>query len=311
MSAGRSIWLRIGRVLLWVVLALLAFFAFGVIRNWDTIQRVFLGGLHVHETAAPTLPVGLKRPAILIFSKTNAFRHGDSIAAGNAWFAQAAAAKGWGAFTTENGAAFNPETLSHFDAVVFDNVSGDVFSPDQQAAFKTFVENGGGFVGLHAAGDSSHEGWPWYQLQLIGAKFTQHTMSPQFQQATVKLDDKAHPASRGLPLSWQRTEEWYSFEKSPRAPGMAVIATVDEGSYKPVGMFGKDLRMGDHPVAWARAMGKGCVFYTVFGHRPEAFAEPETQLLLNNALNWAVGPNPKECAAAPCPVVARDTAARR
>lgn len=278
---------KILRVILWVLLALLVLFGIGLARNWDTVQRVFLGGLKVHETTPPALPADIKRPAILVFSKTNAFRHEEAIPAGKALFARLAQDKGWGHFETENGAVFDPALLARFDVVVFNNTSGDVFSQGQRDAFKAFLEQGGGYVGLHAAGDNSHKDWDWYMQALLGATFTQHTMSPQFQQATVNVEDKAHTATQGLPASWQRTEEWYSFDRSPRGSGANVLLTVDEKTYKPVGMFGKDLAMGDHPAAWSRCIGKGRVFYTIFGHRAEAFAEAETVTLLTNALTWA------------------------
>ena len=159
---------KVLKVLMWLLLALLVFIAIGAVRNWDTIQRVFLGGKHDHETRRRPCPPTLQRPAILVFSKTNAFRHEEAIPAANALFAEMARDKGWGYFQTENGAAFTPAVLSHFDAVVFNNVSGDVFSPDQQAAFKAYLENGGGYVGLHAAGDNSHKDWGWYINDLIG-----------------------------------------------------------------------------------------------------------------------------------------------
>jgi uncharacterized protein len=289
---------KIGRVVLWLLLALLVLLAIGVALNWNTVQRVFLGGLHVHETAPPALPASLPRPAVLVFSKTNAFRHEEAIPPGKALFAQIARDNGWGHFETENGAVFRPDLLARFDVVVFNNTSGDVFSAAQQAAFRQWLEAGGGYVGLHAAGDSSHKEWGWYTGSLIGALFTQHTMSPQFQTASVTVEDKAHPVTAGLPQTWRRIEEWYSFEKSPRAKGAGVLLTVDESTYNPVGMFGKDLRMGDHPAAWKRCMGKGRVFYTVFGHRAEAFAEPETKRLLNNALGWAAKREGSECDAA-------------
>ena len=63
------------------------------------------------------------------------------------------------------------------NAVVFNNVSGDVFSADQQAALKAFLENGGGYVGIHAAGDNSHEGWPWYQNEVIGVLYCDNPRS--------------------------------------------------------------------------------------------------------------------------------------
>lgn len=291
---------KILKILMWLVLAFLAFIAIQAFRYRDIIQRVMLGGKHDHETVAPQVPDDIKHPAILVFSKTNAFRHEEAIPAGNAFFAELAKEKGWGYFQTENGAAFTPAVLAKFDAVVFNNVSGDVFSADQQAAFKAFIENGGGYVGLHASGDNSHEVWPWYQNEVIGTHFTMHTMKPQFQNATVNVDDKAHAITQGLPASWQRVEEWYSFDKTPRAKGYHILATVDEKSYQPIGMFGKDLRMGaDHPVAWSHCMGKGRVFYTAFGHRAEAFAEAETKTLLANAVTWSLDKNAKDCAPAP------------
>jgi len=290
---------KVLKVVMYLLLALLAVFAVGLWRNWDTVQRVFLGGLHVHETAPPAIPANLPRPAILVFSKTNAFRHEESIPPGNAFFAELAKQKGWGYFQTENGAAFSPEVLAKFDAVVFNNVSGDVFTPDQQAAFKDFLESGGGYVGVHAAGDNSHQAWGWYINDLIGATFTQHTMDPQFQTATVKVEDKAHAATQGLPASWQRVEEWYSFDKSPRTTGAHVLITVDENSYKPVGMFSKDLRMGDHPMFWSRCVGKGRFVYSAFGHRAESWVEPENRQLMANSVGWALKLNGNECGGAP------------
>jgi uncharacterized protein len=283
------------RILLWGLLAVLLLFAIQVARHWDTIQRVFLGGVKVYETVPPAMPADIARPAILVFSKTNGFRHEEAIPAGNALFVQLARDTGWGHFQTENAATFSPEILSRFDAVVFNNVSGDVFTPDQRQAFESFLENGGGYVGIHAAGDNSHAAWDWYTKELIGTNFTQHTMDPQFQKATVNVEDAAHPATKGLPSKWQRTEEWYSFDKSPRGGGAHILATVDEKTYNPVGMFGKDLRMGDHPAVWSRCIGKGRVLYSIMGHRAEAFAEPEYRKLLTGALNWVLRKEGEGC----------------
>lgn len=285
----------IKRIVLWSLAAILALFAVMLALNWNIVQRVFLGGLKVYETTPPALPAEIKRPAILVFSKTNGFRHEEAIPAGEALFAQMARDKGWGYFATENGATFSPEILARFDAVVFNNTSGDVFTPAQRAAFQAFLEQGGGYVGLHAAGDNSHSAWDWYMKALIGATFTQHTMDPQFQEATVNVENAEHPVTAGLPASWRRIEEWYSFDRSPRKSGADILITVDEKTYNPVGMFGKDLRMGDHPAAWSRCIGKGRVFYTIFGHRAEAFAEPETRLLLGNALAWATRQQGSQC----------------
>ncbi|MBU6268663.1 MAG: ThuA domain-containing protein, partial [Sphingomonadales bacterium] len=84
---------------------------------------------------------------------------------------------------------------------------------------------------------------------------------------------------------------------SPRAKGYGVLLAVDEKTYNPEGMFGKNLRMGnDHPVVWWHCQGKGRVLYSALGHRAEAFAEPQNVTLLTNAIGWAARRTGSECA---------------
>lgn len=291
---------RILKIVGWVLLAALLVLAVSVWRNWDTIQRVFLGGVKVYETVPPKLPTDLKRPAILVFSKTSGFRHEEAIPAAGKLLAAIAGEKGWGIYQTENGAAFSPEILSRFDAVVFSNTSGDVFTPQQRAAFKSFLENGGGWVGIHAAGDNSHEAWNWYVDNVIGTHFVGHPMDPQFQQATVRVEDRTNPASKGLPGEWRRTDEWYSFDKSPRKPGITVLATLDESTYRLKGMFGQELAMGkDHPIVWARCVGKGRALYSGLGHTAATYSEPDYRTHLTGALEWALKLEGTECGSTP------------
>ena len=116
----------------------------------------------VHETVAPATPERFEHPAVLVFSKTNGFRHGEAIDAGNPMFVELGKQNNWSVFVTENGAVHSPELLARFKVVVWNNASGDVLSTVQRDALKTFIENGGGFIAVHAAGDGSHEVWPWY-----------------------------------------------------------------------------------------------------------------------------------------------------
>ncbi|KGB54497.1 hypothetical protein FG91_01897 [Sphingopyxis sp. LC81] len=280
---------KIARAALILFIALLALIGLFAAYHWDTVQRLFLGGLKVYETTPPALPTDIRRPAILVFSKTNGFRHDEAIPAANAMFAALAKEKNWGIFQTENAATFRPDILARFDAVVFNNVSGDVFTPEQRAAFQAFVENGGGYVGLHAAGDDSHKAWGWYQDKVIGAHFIGHPLFPQFQKALMRIEDHKHPATAQLGATWARTDEWYSFDRSPRQPGISILATLDEASYSPKGLFEKDLSMGkDHPIIWSRCIGKGRVLYSALGHTAESFAEPQHRQLLAGAVAWSL-----------------------
>lgn len=277
----------------WVLLALLAVVAVLVASDWDNIQRHFLGGVKVYESAPPTLPAEVKRPAILVFSKTNGYRHEESIAKASALLQAQAKAAGWGIYETENGAAFSPAILARFDAIVFNNVSGDVFTPDQRAAFKAFVEGGGGFVAMHASGGDFSYAWDWYVNELIGAQFIGHPMKPQFQKATVRVTDKTHPSTATLPDSFERTDEWYSFDRVPPKPGYHVLMTLDETTYRtvfePTFFYSKDIAMGqEHPIAWWHCQGKGRAIYNAMGHMPETYAEPAYQAMLSGAIRWAL-----------------------
>lgn len=283
------------------LIAVAAAVAVGAWWNRDIIQRLFLGGVKVYETSPPQLPAYLPRPAVLVFSKTNAFRHEEAIPAAARMFEALARENGWGIYQTENGATFSPAILARFDAVVFSNVTGDVFTPPQRAAFRAFVENGGGFVGIHGAGDNSHKAWDWYVEAIIGTSFIGHPMDPQFQRATVRIEDHAHPATAGLPDSLEHVDEWYSFDKSPRGiPGLTVLATLDESTYKPGAFFGTDLAMGkDHPIAWWRCAGKGRVFYAAGGHTAEMYSDPAFRTFVGGAVKWAVGSEGDGCASGP------------
>jgi type 1 glutamine amidotransferase len=244
-------------------------------------------GFHVKETIPPALPPDLSRPAILVFSKTNRYRHGQAIAAVNALAKDIGVRRKWSVVVTENGAVHNPRDLARFDAIVWNNVTGDVLTPAQRAALRAYVRRGGGFVGLHASGDPGIV-WPWYVESVIGARFTGHPKNPQFQSALLVVEDTSHPATEMLPKHWRRTDEWYSFDASVRSRGFHVLASLDEASYIARAWNGADLRMGgDHPVMWWHCEGRGRAFYSAMGHKAEAFAEPLMRQSLEGAIAWA------------------------
>jgi len=241
----------------------------------------------VFETARPQLP-RLEGPSVLVFSKTNSFIHKDAIPAARVLLQDLGAEKGWSVYATDSGAVFNQEDLAHFAVVVWNNVTGDVLLPEQREAFRTWMEGGGGYVGLHAAGDNSHAVWPWYLDAVIRARFIGHPMNPQFQQARLDVELPSDPIVAGLPDPWVRTDEWYSFAGSPRAPDLRVLVTIDESSYAPRSFFGQALAMGsDHPIIWKHCVGRGRVFYAAPGHTAETYAEPEYRALLERAISWA------------------------
>lgn len=286
---------RIFKRIAWSILAVV-----GIVLIWAAITigpktYAALVGFKNYETVPPILPDDLGGRAILIFSKTNGFRDDDQIKAANAALAAIAKRQGWSSYTTENAAVFNPAQLASFQAVVWNSVSGDVLTKEQRGAFKSWLEHGGGFVALHGAGGDPSYAWRWYVDDLIGAQFTGHTLSPHIQQARLVIEDQQHPATKGLGPIWIRSDEWYSFNASPRSKGYHILVTIDEASYRPVEGFipflkPKDISMGkDHPLVWWHCVGRGRAIYSALGHTAESYAEPKHQQLIEGAIAWAAG----------------------
>ncbi len=273
-----------------IIAALIAAGLFGYAK-YTGIWNIFFPSTH-HDSTPPEISESIQSPAILVFSKTNQFRHRDSIEGGLIHFEELAQQRGWGFYATENGAVFNAEQLALFDTVLFLNATGDMLSDEQEAAFEGWMEAGGGWLGVHAAGDGSHKTWDWYMENFIGVPYVAHILGPQFQTATVVTEDLDHPVNRTIPSIWDHEEEWYSWASSPRETGMNILATVDESTYSPIQNFrGKsnDLSMGDHPVVWSNCVGFGRSVYATMGHRPSAFKQPQYQQILINALEWTLG----------------------
>jgi cytochrome c len=187
-------------------------------------------------------------PRVLLFTKTTGFRH-TSITPAVAALTRALP----GAVHTEDAQVFRRDRLRGFDAVVFLLTSGDVLDRRQRAALRRYVRAGGGWAGVHSAADTEHD-WPFFGTLLGGARFRSH---PAPAAGTVRVDDPGHPATRGLPLSWTRTDEWYAFTARPRAHVLLTLTGADP-----------------HPVAWWRPVARGRAFYTALGHTDESWADP-------------------------------------
>src|SRR5690242_10738859 len=85
---------------------------------------------------------------VLVFSKTAAFRH-DSIPAGIAAIRTLGSQNGFAVDATEDGGAFTTANLAQYQAVIWLSTTGDVLNATQQTAFESYVNGGGGYVGVH------------------------------------------------------------------------------------------------------------------------------------------------------------------
>ena len=237
----------------------------------------------VFDTVRPADPGVVGAKGVLVFSKTNGFRH-ESIESGIEALKKEGKALGWDVRTTENGAFFNDDYLSRFKTVVFLSTTGDVLTTEQEKAFEHFIENGGGYVGIHAASDTEYE-WGWYD-HMLGTHFRDHTLYPEHTPvAEIVTDTQTHPTTKHLPARWQKADEWYNFMQSVRGKdSIQVLLTLNEASYKAT--FPKAMG-GDHPISWTNVVGKGRVFYTGMGHSPETFTDKNAMPHLLAGIEWA------------------------
>ncbi|MDD9206260.1 ThuA domain-containing protein, partial [Georgenia sp. 10Sc9-8] len=188
---------------------------------------------------------------------------------------------------TEDTADFNADNLANYDVVVWLSTTGDVLNDEQQAAFEEYIQSGGGYAGIHAASDTEYD-WEWYG-ELVGAYFSGH---PAQQDADVDVVDQVHPSTEHLPFEWNRFDEWYSYQGSPRG-NVHVLATLDEESYNPDGN-----EMGDdHPIAWCQDFDGGRAWYTGGGHTEDSFGDPQFMQHVLGGLQTAAGVVDANCSA--------------
>ncbi|MEL6193571.1 MAG: ThuA domain-containing protein [Bacteroidota bacterium] len=253
-------------------------------------------GLPFYDKTPPELAEQTAETSILLFSKTNGFPHTEAIEASIPAFTKMAADNGWDLVETNNAAVFNGDQLPRFDLVIWNNATGKNLTDEQRAAFKAYMEGGGKFMGIHGAGDDSHQ-WDWYINTLIGAHFSHHGIGPQIQEGVINLecDSANYSLCQPLPSSITRTDEWYVFLDNPRDAGFTVLYTLDEADLNmavnlPFGI-GKDKNFGmgdDHPMVWYKDLPNGGrTFYYGMGHTGGTFGEAEQMKILEQGIKWA------------------------
>jgi type 1 glutamine amidotransferase len=209
---------------------------------------------------------------------------------------------------TKDGRIFENKEFHSYAAVVF-FTTGDLttlgtdgkppMTAQGKQALLGAVRGGMGFVGVHAASDTFHtqpdppdhsnryiahgDNEDPY-LKMLGAEFIIHGQDkdPRLQTANLMVNDAKFPGLEGVTSPVSFTEEWYSLKDF--VPDMHVILTLDTHT-----MNGACYQRAPYPVTWARMHGKGRVFYTAMGDRPENWRNEFFLKLLGGGIRWAIG----------------------
>ena len=269
------------------------------------IAAVFLTEASYQLIGADVIPKGKH---LLYFTKSSGFEHSvvkrpakDELSHSEKIMTDWGKKYGFEVTCTKDGGVFSRDDVSKYDVFVF-YTSGMLTEPgtDKQppmstegkAALLKAINNGKGFVGIHAANDSFHvqpdpaDKSARFQsygdkvdpyIAMLGGEFIRH--GPQ-QVATQRVVDDKFPGCENLKDSFASLDEWYTFKDF--AKDMHVILVMETK-----GMKGIDYQRAPFPATWARMQGKGRVYYTSMGHREDVWTNPRFEKILLGGIAWA------------------------
>lgn len=216
------------------------------------------------------------------------------------------------------------ENLKNFDAVFFYTTGELDLSDTQKADLISFIRNKGkGFAGSHSATDTFYK-WKQYG-EMIGGYFDGH---PWHEKIKVVVEDPKHPATKHLDRTFEITDEIYQFKAPYDRKDLRVLMRMDvskeqtvaklngrnlkaddkleltfEGGKLAAKRNGKDVAVNsleyraprgkradrDYALAWVKEYGKGRVFYTALGHRPEVWKDERFVKHMHGGLRYVLG----------------------
>ncbi len=255
------------------------------------------------KEAIPTEPSAkpAKKHKLLVFSKTNGFRHG-SIPTGVESMRQMGEVTGvFEIVHSEDEAMFEPDSLAKFDGIIMLNTTGEVFRPknmpgDQpgkdaalareemlKKSLVDFVSGGGALIGVHSATDT-YKGWDEYN-KMMGGAFDGH---PWHELVKIKNFDPEHPVNAVFDgKDFEVADEIYQFRKGTgnAADRRMLLGLAEDGNKLDKGKREDGL----YAISWVSEYGKGKTFYCSLGHRDEIYWNPTVLRHYLAGIQFALG----------------------
>ena len=275
-------------------------------------QFVKTGAVAAAMAGLPTNIFAAERKSVLVFTKSSGFEH-DVVKRvdGKPSIVEQAISSlgskhGFDVTATKDGRVFDSKDFRNYAAVLF-FTTGDLtivgtdknpaMSPQGKRSLLSAIDDGLGFVGVHAASDTFHtqpdpEGGsnryiahgdqsdPY--LRMLGGEFITHGSTPRLQTTNIIINDAKFPGLEGVSSPVSLNDEWYSLKDF--RTDLHVILTLDTQ-----GMSGKPYERPPYPMTWARMERKGRVFNTAIGDRPENWSNSFFLNVLDGGIRWAIG----------------------
>lgn len=170
------------------------------------------------------------------------------------------------------------ETLQQYDLLIFlkdGMIWPDGYEPgshvqwmsdEQQEAVHDFVRNGKSFLALHNSHGIYPENGLYYEL--FWGNYGGHPPPEEF---TVRIEDHAHPITRGVEDFMTYDEQHLSEYHGDREH--LLLRNISKANQAA-------------PAGWWREFGQGRFVYLAPGHTPEALNHPMMQRLIRNSARW-------------------------
>lgn len=273
-----------------VLLGSISYFVMVTFHRNTMLQRIFRSIILCIPVLACACSLSAKQPVkprfrVLALAE-NGGHHIAYSKKASVWLDKLAADSGFAIDYINNTDKIDSVFLSQYQLFIQLDYPPYAWKPAAVKAFEQYVSEGkGGWIGFHHAtllGEFDGYGlWPWFYEFMGKVRFKDYIAG--FAAGDVHVEDTMHPVLSGVPAVFDvKTEEWYTYDKSPR-PSVHVLASVDESSYKPA----SDKKMGDHPVIWTNTAYKARNVYIFMGHSPDLFENPAYITLFRNAVFWA------------------------
>ena len=226
--------------------------------------------------------------ALLYYSDTAEPAHVDFANQAIDFFTRLTYGDGYILDTTTSLAGYDYDRLRQYSVVIVINTTPAPGA--EREAMEKYMENGGGWLGFHAAAynDASTD-WPWLNEFLGCGRFYCNNWPPQCVLLDVETADS--PVTRNLPRSFVAPEsEWYQWNPSPRqCDDVEILASISPANY-PLGI--KDvISYGDFPVAWRNRNYR--MVYLNYGHGDREFTDATQNLMTLNAFRYVVSLDPE------------------
>ena len=176
------------------------------------------------------------------------------------------------------------ENLTRFECIIFSNTNNEAFvNESQREAFRDYIRNGGGFVGIHSASGSERNS-EWFAA-MLGGRFVSH---PKYQEFTIRVIDHDHPATNFLEEEWKWEDEcYYTNNLNPDIHVLlaADLRTVDDPKKDtyPGRIFGDYF-----PLSWCHEFDGGRQFYTALGHNKDHYSNETFLNHLAGGIRWVI-----------------------